>query len=668
MRCPHKLRATLLFIIAGTSSCAHDSSGPPPPPPPPPATRLGLAHGSWNADGPDFIAYLGIADTVLVATGIGRIAGSGSFAGAGINGGLLSFTVSGTDSSGSITLTLTAPGLTAAHFIGQAADTEMDGSINGSGFTNVQLQFKHHAIVVSLIVAPPGDSTVPGHAVQLMDTAFDLLHRALPPQPVAWSVSDSTRASISAGGLLTGLAHGSVIVTASIGGVQGQAPFQVLEPVANVIIAPPALAAVAGVTLPLGAAPVDSAGTLIPGRTLTWSSSNTTVATVDQTGFVTIHTIGSANIRATAQLDGKADTAPLVVRTVSLTQVAAGGLHSCALDADSTVACWGDGTRGQLGSAVRSTIAAPLFVTGGTRFRLVQTGDAHTCGIAVDSSAYCWGLGGSGQLGSGTAISDTVPAAVTGGLKFVALALGEQHTCGLVAGGTAYCWGSNFYGELGVGASSPDPNPDPLPVSGGLSFAALTAGSGYSCGLTSVGAAYCWGDNTVGQLGDSTTAGHDTPMPVAGGLTFAAIAAGRNHACALTSAGVAYCWGYNGSGEVGDSSGLQVREVPVAVHAAGVLFTGITTGGNHTCAVATTAAIYCWGSNGNGQAGPNANSTAYVPVSVGLSGSSVVAGGFHSCAVTAAGVYCWGFNQYGELGGGTTQLQSATPLKVAGQQ
>ena len=40
-------------------------------------------------------------------------------------------------------------------------------------------------------------------------------------------------------------------------------------------------------------------------------------------------------------------------------------------------------------------------------------------------------------------------------------------------------------------------------------------------------------------------------MPVAGGLTFAAVSAGGNHTCGVTTTGVAYCWGMNPMGELG---------------------------------------------------------------------------------------------------------------------
>src|SRR5204863_1132362 len=84
----------------------------------------------------------------------------------------------------------------------------------------------------------------------------------------------------------------------------------------------------------------------------------------------------------------------------------------------------------------------------------------------------------------------------------------------------------------------------------------LTNGRGctYTCGIRSSGAAYCWGLNTYGQLGNGTTTNSATPMPVSGGLTFAAISGGGQQSCGLTTGGLAYCWGWNARGQLGNGT------------------------------------------------------------------------------------------------------------------
>src|SRR5256886_11215641 len=101
----------------------------------------------------------------------------------------------------------------------------------------------------------------------------------------------------------------------------------------------------------------------------------------------------------------------------------------------------------------------------------------------------------------------------------------------------------------------------------GLTFASVSSGAEHACGLNMNGAAYCWGYNGWGQLGNGTTEDGQRPVAVAGGLHFTALTAGYMHNCGVTASGAAYCWGYNGYhsgfGPLGNGS-VTPSSVPVA--------------------------------------------------------------------------------------------------------
>jgi len=320
---------------------------------------------------------------------------------------------------------------------------------------------------------------------------------------------------------------------------------------------------------------------------------------------------------------------------------------------------------GASGSPLTFTATATSGVT-------VDAGGFHSCAVRA-GQAFCWGNNGSGELGDGTTTGRPVPTPVGGGLSFAALSAGGSYTCGLTASGVAYCWGFNAFGDLGDGTTTD--RLVPTPVAGGLSFAALSAGFAHTCGVTTSGAAYCWGFNGSGGLGDGTTTQRLVPTPVAGGLTFAALsgATGGNYTCGVTTAGAAYCWGFNGSGNLGDGTTTQ-RLVPTPV-AGGLTFASLSAGFTHSCGVSTSGAAYCWGFNGNGNLGDGTTTQRLVPTPVagGLTFTSVttsdasgfVSGSAHTCGVTPTGAaYCWGTNFAGQLGDGTT-ANRLVPTPVA---
>src|SRR5439155_189354 len=190
-------------------------------------------------------------------------------------------------------------------------------------------------------------------------------------------------------------------------------------------------------------------------------------------------------------------------------------------------------------------------------FARVSAGRSHACGVTSAGAAYCWGGNGYGQLGNGTTnvYGEGSPVLVLGGLSFATLSAGDVHTCGLTTGGAAYCWGDNSAGQLGTGTTMSSSSP--VLVSGGLTFATVSTGNLHTCGVTSAGAgrqAYCWGSNIDGQLGDGTTTQRTSPVVVVGVLSFAAVNGVSFHTCSVTSAGAAYCWGDNSYGQLGDGT------------------------------------------------------------------------------------------------------------------
>jgi alpha-tubulin suppressor-like RCC1 family protein len=240
------------------------------------------------------------------------------------------------------------------------------------------------------------------------------------------------------------------------------------------------------------------------------------------------------------------------------------------------------------------------------------------------------------------------------------VAASEGSSCALDGVGAAFCWGHNTDGQLGDGTNVN--RAAPVRVSGGLRLQNIVLGANHACGRISGDVTYCWGFG--GTLGDGKETSARSPVAVAGGLAFKSIASGGNQTCGLTAGGSAYCWGGNIFGQVGDGT-TTARFAPVAV-AGGLAFQNISTNFSHTCAVTIAGAAYCWGMSIDGTLGDGAIVSAPAAVPGGLTFRSIAVGGFHACGLTTAGAaYCWGYNLSGAIGDGTT-VNRSSPVAVAG--
>jgi alpha-tubulin suppressor-like RCC1 family protein/uncharacterized membrane protein len=425
------------------------------------------------------------------------------------------------------------------------------------------------------------------------------------------------------------------------------------------------------VTLGLTGAPTGVTGAFTPAA----PTGNTATLTVS-VSYLATPGVYNLTVNGTASVGNRSTPLTLTVSASGISDIAtvdAGDVHSCALRASGLGYCWGSNSNGQLGDGTTTGRLVPAPVAGGLTFASVSAGTGYTCGVAPSGAAYCWGYNVYGQLGDGTSTNRLVPSPVAGGLTFASLSAAGYHTCGVTTSGAAFCWGINGDGQLGDGTTTQ--RLVPTVVAGGLTFAAVSAGNGpntaHTCGVTTSGAAYCWGYNGDGRLGDNTTTERLVPTLVAGGLTFAAVSVGSDHSCGVTTSAAAYCWGNNFYGQLGDNTTTQ-RLVPALV-AGSLTFAALSEANSYTCGVTTSGAAYCWGSNGNGQLGDGTTTQRLVANTVagGLTfaavraGTGGIFGTHHTCGVTPAGAaYCWGANGSGELGDGTT-TQRLVPMPVA---
>lgn len=335
-------------------------------------------------------------------------------------------------------------------------------------------------------------------------------------------------------------------------------------------------------------------------------------------------------------VDGCADAVSIV-----------GGVDfSCALRTNGRVACWGSNEFGELGDGTDIDRRYPRNIPGLTGVTAITAGRNHACAILADRTVRCWGLNTDGQLGNGSNTMSRVPVGVSRLSEVRFIQAGAFHTCAY--DGTLRCWGRNMNGQLGNGDTMARNTPSQTVLS---NVVQLAAGTAHTCGRLSTGGVRCWGLGTSGQLGHRMFASSLTPVEASGVTDAVDLTAGDFHTCVVRSGGTAMCWGRNNASQLGNSISSDTENRPRAVDGLANA-TRISAGSSHTCALRSTGAIGCWGSNSGGQLGTTTAGTQPMVTAVtdGSGVSLLASAALHTCFIREEAPWCFGNNSEGQLG------------------
>jgi len=376
--------------------------------------------------------------------------------------------------------------------------------------------------------------------------------------------------------------------------------------------------------------------------------------------------------------------------------------------APGAIQAFGSNTSGQLGNGTTTSSPQPDYfpvpapvLNGATDLSLVTAvsgGRAHSLALQTSNTVRAWGRNGDGQLGNCSSTDSPLPVTVgdnatctTTLSQITDIDGGGNHSLAVKNNDTVWAWGSNASGQLGDGSTTSrsyagqvKTNNTPTYLTG---ITAASAGFDHSLALKSDGTVWAWGDNTDGQLGDSTNTNSSYAAKVKTvGATCAAtnadlssvteVAAGAGHSLALKSDGTVWAWGNNEEGQLGDGTTANQKCAVQVTDSMGNLTSvvHISAGWRFSVAVKSDGSVWAWGDNLYGQLGnnnvPNDSSVAVqVQDAAGgnLSGvASVSAGGHHTLAIkaTSGAVSCWGRADHGECGTAAGIIAGPPPYRT----
>jgi len=373
-------------------------------------------------------------------------------------------------------------------------------------------------------------------------------------------------------------------------------------------------------------------------------------------------------------------TTPIRIGTdTNWATVSTGGSHTVAMRTDGTLWAWGWNEHGQLGDGTTTDRHNPVRI--GTVWGSVSAGSAHTVAISSDGSLWAWGINNQGQLGDGSTTNRNRPARIGTATNWINVSAGDVHTVGIRRDGSLWAWGRKnshrMSGFQSISGTVIVYGSTPVRIGADTNWVSVSAGWRHTIAIKTDNTLWAWGDNGLGQLGDSTNIIRDTPVQIGAATNWASVSAGGVHSLAVRTNGTIWTWGSNGDtgwggdGRLGDGT-LNDRNTPIRI-GTDTNWESVSAGGNHTVAIRTDGTIWAWGSNGqgsgfsagtgDGRLGDGTTNNRSSPVQVGIAPNwvplIVSAGENHTVIIGTGGtLWAWGNNGHGQLGDGAVDSRN----------
>lgn len=400
---------------------------------------------------------------------------------------------------------------------------------------------------------------------------------------------------------------------------------------------------------PSGAGSAEASSTATPGTGESTAASTTGGASTTSQGTGAADTTGSTTAPATSATNegssetGTTDDTDTGVEGPPLLDVNVSVTHTCAVDADGLVYCWGYNALSQL-ALPDSEIErlTPTWVEAVSGVVQVAVGDGFTLALTGAGQVYCWGRGD--MCGNGSPSENVIEPQLMELEGIETIGAARVNACALSSTAELYCWGDNGNGQV----TDPTFVQTPTLVAGLSAVAAVAVGSGHRCVDLEAGGVFCWGYGQAGRLGTGNEGDQANPAAVSGlGATTETdlIAAGGTASCA-SIAGEGLCWG-------GGVGGFEFSPAPVP----GLLDARLVAiGWSDACALlGENRSLRCWGANVYGTLGTGDEESSDELLSpAGLERADIVdLGDRTTCAIDGDSLYCWGDNGLGKVGDGT---------------